>query len=1074
MTTRKVIVEVADAKNLTPKDGEGSASAFVKVDFDGQRKRTKTKYKDLNPAWNEKLEFTISDPSTMIGEELEVEVYNDKKTTTGRRSHFLGRVKLLGSELPKMGEETLVYYPLQQKRIFSCIKGVLGLKIYYFDEPIKPPDPPPAEAPLPSEAPPAETPPPSEAPPAEAPPPAEVPPPAPAEAPPAEAPPAQPPPAETPPAEAPPAEAPPAEAPPAEAPPAQAPPAEAPPAEAPPTEAPAPEAAPPVAPATEAPPAEAPATEAPPAEAPPAPSPPTTEDKPAEPATNPPEEAKADPAAEATMHHLERPTMARPSVMTTEYLMKDLGSSYPGHNERLTYDLVEKMPYLFVRIVKARALPSRDSTGNPGDPFVKIRVGGEIVRTRNFQSTAFPEWDQIFAFGKDTLQSAPTLEISVWDSDGSRDDFLGGVCFDLSEVPTRVPPDSPLAPSWFRLEGDGRVKGDIMLAVWMGTQADETFPEAWQSDTGGVMNTRSKVYLSPKLWYLRVNIIEAQDLQIPEKANLPELKVRVQLGMQVLRTRTSNSRTLSSPFWNEDLIFVAAEPFEEQLVLLVEDRHSSGGNKDVENFGQTRIALNTIERRLDYSMVSSRWFNLEKENGEPSGTYHGRIHLRLCFDGGYHVMDEAAHLSSDLRPTAKQLWKPSIGVLELGILGAKNMLPMKTKGGRGTTDAYCVAKYGQKWVRTRTIIDSFNPRWNEQYTWEVYDPCTVLTLGVFDNWHIYVNNSDKSSELKDVRIGKVRIRISTLESNRVYTNSYPLLVLQRSGVKKMGEIELAVRFSCSSLLDVVQIYSQPLLPKMHYLHPLSLSHQDMLRNTAMKIVGLRLSRAEPPLRQEVVQYMLDTESNMWSMRRSKANWFRIMNVLSGIVSVAKWVDDICKWRNPITTILVHFLFLVLVWYPELIVPTVFFYVFLIGAWHYRFRPRMPPHMDTRISHADAVDQDELDEEFDPLQSSEASENVRMRYDRLRSLAARIQTVLGDFATQGERIQALLSWRDPRSTGVFIAACFMISLMLYIVHFKLVLIILAFYYLRHPRFREPLPASLLNFFRRLPALSDRIM
>lgn len=56
--------------------------------------------------------------------------------------------------------------------------------------------------------------------------------------------------------------------------------------------------------------------------------------------------------------------MAQPSVMTTKYLMKDLGSSYTDHNERLTYDLVEKMPYLFVRIFKARALPSRNSTGN--------------------------------------------------------------------------------------------------------------------------------------------------------------------------------------------------------------------------------------------------------------------------------------------------------------------------------------------------------------------------------------------------------------------------------------------------------------------------------------------------------------------------------------------------------------------------------------------------------------------------------------------------------------------------------------------------------------------------------------
>ncbi len=108
--------------------------------------------------------------------------------------------------------------------------------------------------------------------------------------------------------------------------------------------------------------------------------------------------------------------------------------------------------------------------------------------------------------------------------------------------------------------------------------------------------------------------------------------------------------------------------------------------------------------------------------------------MRLSLDGGYHVMDESSKYISDTRPTAKQLWRPSLGVLELGIHGANNLLPMKTtKDHRGSTDAYCVAKYGQKWVRTRTIFESFNPRWNEQYTWEVNDPGTVITVGVFDN-----------------------------------------------------------------------------------------------------------------------------------------------------------------------------------------------------------------------------------------------------------------------------------------------------------------------------------------------------
>lgn len=127
---------------------------------------------------------------------------------------------------------------------------------------------------------------------------------------------------------------------------------------------------------------------------------------------------------------------------------------------------------------------------------------------------------------------------------------------------------------------------------------------------------------------------------------------------------------------------------------------------------------------------------MEKEGGK-GGPFLGRIHLRLCFDGGYHVMDESSNYISDTRPTAKQLWRPSLGVLEVGIHGANNLLPMKTtKDNRGSTDAYCVAKYGPKWIRTRTIFESFNPRWNEQYTWEVYDPCTVLTVSVFDNRYI--------------------------------------------------------------------------------------------------------------------------------------------------------------------------------------------------------------------------------------------------------------------------------------------------------------------------------------------------
>lgn len=778
--------------------------------------------------------------------------------------------------------------------------------------------------------------------------------------------------------------------------------------------------------------------------------------------------------------------MHRPPIPRDDYALKKTtphlgGGGLGGDKPSSTYDLVEQMQYLYVRVVKAKDLPAKDITGSC-DPYVEVKLGNYKGTTRYFEKKTNPEWSQVFAFSKDRIQ-ASVVEILVKDKDLLKDDFIGRVGFDLSEIPKRVPPDSPLAPQWYRLEdrkGD-KQKGELMLAVWMGTQADEAFPEAWHSDAAtipsdGLTNIRSKVYLSPKLWYVRVNIIEAQDLQPSDKGRYPEVYVKVMLGNQALRTRISPSRN-TNPMWNEDLMFVAAEPFEDPLILSVEDRVAPGKD-DV--LGKTVISLQNVDRRLDYRAVGSRWYTIERHvvvmEGEKKKElkFSSRIHLRICLDGGYHVLDESTHYSSDLRPTAKQLWKPSIGVLELGILTAQGLLPMKTKDGRGTADAYCVAKYGQKWVRTRTIIDSFTPKWNEQYTWEVYDPCTVVTVGVFDNCHLQGGGDKSVVVARDSRIGKVRIRLSTLETDKVYTHSYPLLVLHPSGVKKMGEVQLAIRFTCSSLLNMMQIYSQPLLPKMHYLHPLTVTQLDSLRHQATQIVSMRMNRAEPPLRKEVVEYMLDVDSHMWSMRRSKANFFRIMGLIGGMIAVSKWFSQICNWKNPLTTILIHVLYVILVLYPELILPTLFLYLFLIGIWYFRWRPRQPPHMDTRLSHAENVHPDELDEEFDTFPTSRPPEIVRDRYNRLRNVAGRIQTVVGDLATQGERFQSLLSWRDPRATSLFVTFCLVAAIVLYVTPFRVVALLLGLYTLRHPRFRMKLPSVPLNFFRRLPARTDSML
>ncbi|XP_019191851.1 PREDICTED: FT-interacting protein 1-like [Ipomoea nil] len=753
-----------------------------------------------------------------------------------------------------------------------------------------------------------------------------------------------------------------------------------------------------------------------------------------------------------------------------------------GGNERqaTAFDLVEQMQFLYVRVVKAKELPANDHSPHP---FVEVRIGNFRELTRHYKNNPNPEWNQVFTVLKDQIQTT-VVEISVRDKEISEgDDVIGmAAAFDVSEVPTRVPPDSPLAPQWYRLESKTgeKVKGELMLAVWIGTQADEAFPEAWHMDATivsaeNVANIKSKVYLSPRLWYLRVNVIEAQELQPGDKnRHHPDVFVRAWLGGVALRTKISLTKN-TSPSWNEDLMFVVAEPFEEDLILTVEDKVAA--NKD-EVLGKCVVSLQTVEKMVDFKVPVSRWYGLEKnevgENGEINVVgLPGRVHLRLSFDGGYHVLDELTQYSSDFKATARQLSKPPIGVLELGILSAQDLTSMKNRDGHGTTDAYCVAKYGQKWIRTRTILTSFNPKWNEQYTWEVFDPCTVITIGVFDNQHLQGPGKGGGGSM-DQKIGKVRIRLSTLETDRVYTHSYPLIVLSPSGVKKMGEIQLAVRFSCASLYNMLSVYSKPLLPILHYLHPLTSYQVENLRHQATHIVSMRLSRAEPPLRKEVVEYMLDVGSNLWSVRRSKANYLRIGSILSTIASVCICFNRVCSWRNPVITVLVHFLFLISVCFPEFILSSVFMYLFMFGVYKYRARPKHPPHMNISLSQADRVHPDELDEEFDTFPTSKPGDAVKMRYDRLRSIASRLQTLAGDMATQGERVGSLLSWRDPRATALFLIVCLFASILFYIVPFKVLFLAWGFYAMRHPRFREKLPSAVISFFRRLPAKSDSLL
>uniref|UniRef100_A0ACD5TBR5 Uncharacterized protein n=1 Tax=Avena sativa TaxID=4498 RepID=A0ACD5TBR5_AVESA len=1018
----KLAVEVADASDLSPKDGTATCNAFVEVEFDGQKQRTATRPGDRSPQWNQTLLFDVredpADPGRFQSDipAVEVSVLHDRRLSDHnavRASVFLGRVRLAGDSVARSpGEAVLQRYPLEKRGLFSRVSGDISLRLYILDErgDRAAHDAAASNAPMNVQEQQEQR------------------------------------------------------------------------------SDPAAESMDPerivrnafAAARSEAPAAESRGT--------------STHQQQSRVFRAVPSSSEP---RRATLHAVPKPAGggAAPApapgsayglVETKPPLPAKMGPRSGAAKIASTYDMVEPMKYLYVSVVKARDLPTMDITGSL-DPYVEVKLGNFKGVTRHLQKNSNPVWRQTFAFSGAHLQ-ASQIEVIVKDKDVVQDDFVGRVIFDMSDVPSRLPPDSPLAPQWYRLSdahgnklrhGSHHGFGEIMLAVWLGTQADEAFPEAWHSDAHslsqeGLTNTRAKVYYSPKLIYLKFNVIAAQDLVAADKDRpLAATITKIQMGNQIRRTKPQSGT--ANPTWNEEFMFVACEPFEDPLVVTVEEK-APGRDEPI---GRLIIPVNSQVPRNDLAKsIASKWFSLSRgmtveeaaadvttslKNRESSKTFASKIHLKMSLETAYHVLDESTHYCSDLQPAAKKLRKSAIGILEVGILNAS---------GLGNKNAYCVAKYGAKWVRTRTLSATATPQWNEQYTWEVFDLSTVITVAVFDNANLHHHHGDGGN--KDSRIGKVRVRLATLESDRVYTHNYPLMALGPSGLKKTGELHLAVRFTCTAWTNMLAQYGRPLLPKMHYTNPIPVLQLDALRFQAMQMVVMRLGRSEPPLRREVVEYVLDVDSHMFSLRRSKANFNRITSLFSGALAVGKWFDGICKWKNPLTTILVHVLFLILVCYPELILPTVFLYMFMIGVWNYRRRPRKPPHMDTVMSYAELAHPDELDEEFDTFPTTKPGDVVRMRYDRLRSVAGRVQTVVGDLAMQGERAQSLLGWRDPRASAIFITLSLVVAIVLYITPFQVVAVVAGMYLLRHPRFRSKQPSVPYNFYKRLPAKGDMLI
>ncbi|CAH9086367.1 unnamed protein product [Cuscuta europaea] len=540
-----------------------------------------------------------------------------------------------------------------------------------------------------------------------------------------------------------------------------------------------------------------------------------------------------------------------------------------------------------------------------------------------------------------------------------------------------------------------------------------------------------------------------------------------------------NSNPAECHYIPHRLFFVVSDPMEanhDKLTLMVKvpKPTPADGTKKYDELGSVVVPVDPNKMALHKEL------KLIKNGDKDPGL---KLSVMMVVDKTYHVFDDLDSCTSDRLPTAYgpgETLPTAIAHLEVYVLHVTGLVLTKERNNAPTTDPYCVARYGRKWCRTRTVIGSgATAHFNEVYTWEVYDPNTVLTVGVFDNNQLVASSGKKEG---DKNIGRVRVPVSTLVfDGKKRIKSYPLYATHPElgqQVRIMGELQLQVRLTPRSMLGFISASLRPLLPPAHYERPIPLEQMADLRKYAVDMECKDLGRRVPPLGENVVRFMTTPEQAGYSKRVTDTNIARLYRA-SGLRALFQFVGHVASWKSPITTLLSLELLFFFLFYPDLIFPVALAYFIYCGFYNLLVRmwsesPQKPKREEPPllyIAQLQNTQPDDLDEEGDTRETSRKPEVVKKRYDNLRLRAAYVQNLVGDLANQAERFQNILTWKNPYFTAIAIIFITLAQLLLHSLgtgfNFVIVFCLLSHPVVWNSRYMRSLLLAPIKLYRRLP-------
>ncbi|XP_056290134.1 extended synaptotagmin-2 isoform X2 [Pseudoliparis swirei] len=330
----------------------------------------------------------------------------------------------------------------------------------------------------------------------------------------------------------------------------------------------------------------------------------------------------------------------------TENLIQDIIYNYLVLPNRITIPLVGEVELAKLRfpmpkgVLRIHFLEAQDLEGKDtflgglikgkSDPYGILQIGNQLFQSKAVKESLNPKWNEVY----EALvyeHSGQHLEIELFDEDPDKDDFLGSLMIDMTELHKEQKVDE-----WFDLEETPTGKLHLKLE-WLSLLST---PEKLDQVLRSVRADRSLANDGLSSALLVVYLDSAKNLPSGKKSSSePCPYIQLTVGHKTLESKIRYKT--KEPLWEDCFSFFVHNPRRQELELEVKD------DKHKCTLGNLTVPLSGLLAEEEMTLTQS--FTLK--NSGPSSTIKLKMALR--------ILSLEKQVSSD-QPSAVRVRKSSV------------------------------------------------------------------------------------------------------------------------------------------------------------------------------------------------------------------------------------------------------------------------------------------------------------------------------------------------------------------------------------------------------------------------------